>query len=224
METIVNIELYKLSDWLIANKLTLNIKKSNFVIFHPYQKRLDYQIDLKIFDYHSKRHISLERKEYVKYLGILIDSNLTWKYHISHIVCKMSKSIGIIARLRHFVPTTTLINIYNSIILPYISYGIALWGQAADIHINRIFKLQKRALRLIYFGDFTSHAVPYFLSANTLPLRMLYFKSICILMHDISNNLLPTNILNLFNLSKESHEYNTRFSSSNCYQVNYSRS
>ena len=68
METIVNIELSKLSDWLIANKLTFNIKKSNFVIFHPYQKRLDYQIDLKIFDYHSKRHISLERKEYVKYL------------------------------------------------------------------------------------------------------------------------------------------------------------
>jgi hypothetical protein len=50
IETIVNGELSKLYDWLIANKLSLNIKKSNFVIFRPYKKRLDYQIDLKIFN------------------------------------------------------------------------------------------------------------------------------------------------------------------------------
>jgi hypothetical protein len=61
----VNGELSKLYDWLIANKFSLNIKKSNFVIFRSDKKRLNYQIDLKIFGYHSQRYISLECKEYM---------------------------------------------------------------------------------------------------------------------------------------------------------------
>ena len=96
LESTVNAELLKIYDWLTANKLSLNIKKSNFVIFHSYQKRPDYQVDLKIFDSHSNTLISLERKNYVKYLGMLIDSGLTWRYHISHVASKICKSIEIL--------------------------------------------------------------------------------------------------------------------------------
>ena len=74
---------------------------------------------------------SLECKEHVKYLGILLDSNLSWKFHIEYIALKISKIIGVIARLRHFVPLCTLLNIYRSLIFPYMSYGLAAWGQAA---------------------------------------------------------------------------------------------
>jgi hypothetical protein len=77
LETIVNKQLEYICDWLLANKLTLNIKKSNFVIFHPYQKRLNYKPNLKVHDYKTNTLISLEQKDYVKYLGILIDSNLS---------------------------------------------------------------------------------------------------------------------------------------------------
>ena len=96
--------LRKVQEWLVANKLTLNGKKSNFVIFHPYQKKLDRDVMIKIFDIHTKEFVLLDQKTYIKYLGILIDSNLTWKYHISYIKSKISKTIGVIARLRHFVP------------------------------------------------------------------------------------------------------------------------
>ena len=98
-------------------------------------------------------------------------------------------TVGIISKLRHFVPRNTLINIYKSLILPHISYGIAVWGQAAKVHRYKILKLQKRVLRLIYFGDYTSHAIPFFYSSNILPVEMLYFKSVSILMHDVHNNL-----------------------------------
>ena len=80
----------------------------------------------------------------------------------------------------------------------YLLYGIVAWGQAAKTYKNKILILQKRALRLMFFGDYNSHAVPYFVSSSFLPLDLLYFKSVAILMHDISNSLTPTNISNLF--------------------------
>ena len=101
LETTVNNELQNLYNWLTANKLPLNIKKSNFVIFHPYQKRLVYQPKLCIFDNEKNKYVRLESKVYIKYLGVLIDQNLSWKYHIDSIVTKISKNVGLIAKLRH---------------------------------------------------------------------------------------------------------------------------
>ena len=223
LEHTVNNELLHVNDWLAVNKLSLNIDKSNFVIFHPHQKRINYKVNIKVFDNNKNTYISLEQKEYVKYLGILIDNNLTWKHHISHIASKISKTIGVIARLRHFLPTQTLIQIYNSLILPYLSYGLMVWGQASKRHINKISILQKRVLRLIYFGKYTSHAIPFFVSANILPLDLLYFKTVATQMHDISNHLTPPDICDLFTTADQIHNYNTRSSAKGNYFVQYSR-
>ena len=89
----MNQELCKLYDWLTANKLTLNVKKTNFIIFSPAQRRLTYLP--KIIDH---TNVALECKEFVKYLGILIDSNLSWKHHVDHIVIKISRTIGLISK------------------------------------------------------------------------------------------------------------------------------
>ena len=107
---------------------------------------------MNVLDHKSGTYISLEQKSYVKYLGVLLDCNLSWNSHIDHIAMKISKTVGIIARLRHFVPTHTLLNIYSALINPYIFYGISLWSQAAHKYMNKILILQKRALRLIYFA------------------------------------------------------------------------
>ena len=121
---------------------------------------------------------------------MLIDSGLTWKDHIDHVASNISKSIGIkIAKLRHFVPRSTTSDIYRSLILPYTSYGIILWGQASRVHLYKIFKLQKRALRLMNFGKYTSHQISFFISDKIIPIDMLYFKSVSMLMHDVYNNM-----------------------------------
>ena len=119
---------------IVANKLTLNAKKSNFVIFHPYQRKFDRDVMIKIFDIHTMEFVLLDRKTYIKYLGILIDSNLTWKYH--YITSKISKTIGVIARLRHFVPSSTLLTLYISLVSPYLLCGLTVWGQASQIYLN----------------------------------------------------------------------------------------
>jgi hypothetical protein len=169
LESTVNFELRNLYDWLTASKLTLNIKKSNFVIFHSYQKRLAYQPKIRIFDNERNKHVNLECKDYIKYLGILIDKNLSWKHHIDVIATKISKSVGLIAKLRHFVPRSILINIYQSLIYPYLTYGIAAWGQACKTHLDKILILQKRVIRMMFFADRCDHAVPLFLDAHILP-------------------------------------------------------
>ena len=84
-------------------------------------------------------------------------------------------------------------------------------------------KLQKRALRLIYFTSYRSHAIPLFISSNTIPINMLYFKSVSILMHDVFNKQTPCNISSLFTCSNELHNYNTRFSLAGNYYIKYSR-
>ena len=74
---------------------------------------------------------NLQRKQFVKYLGVLIDSNLSWNDHVANVALKISKTIGIIARLRHFLPTSVLLNIYNYFPYPSISFLImALWSGA----------------------------------------------------------------------------------------------
>ena len=155
-------------------------------------------MNLKILDNDSEQLVSLERKIYVKYLGVLIDDNLSWKHHINYIATKISKGIGIIARLRHSVPHTTLLNIYRSLIEPYNSYCLVAWGQATSTHLKKIVISQKRVLRLMYFSDYTSHSPPLFACSEILPIKMLYFKLVASLLHDIGNHCAPPNISELF--------------------------
>ena len=80
VEQTVNAELKNVHDWLTTNKLTLNTKKSNFVIFRPCQKKKKhFSSQISIFDCETNKRVSLEQKSYVKYLGVLVDENLPWK-------------------------------------------------------------------------------------------------------------------------------------------------
>ena len=83
-----------------------------------------------MFDNKQNKKVALEHKDYVKYLGILIDHNLSWKHHIDHIIIKVSRTVAIIAKLRHSLPAHTLLNIYQALITPYLTYGLIEWGQA----------------------------------------------------------------------------------------------
>ena len=93
-------------------------------MFRPRQKKLEYEVNLNVIGNNTDTLTSLECKEYVKNLGVLIDSHLSWKFHIDYVAFKLSKIVGIIARLRHFVPFNTLLSIYQSLMLPYSTFGL----------------------------------------------------------------------------------------------------
>ena len=139
---------------------------------------MDHSVNIQMFDNSNRILTSLECKDHVKYLGVLLDSHLSWKYHIDNVAVKISRFIGVIARLRHLVPFTTLLRIYRSLILPYIPYGLAACGQAAKSHLQEILVLQKRVLRLMYFSEPRAHAVPLFTSSKILPLNVSYVETV----------------------------------------------
>ena len=68
-----------------------------------------------------RNYVDLESKVYIKYLGVLIDKNLSGKHHIDAIAAKISKNVGLIAKLRHYVPRKILLNVYKSLIHPYLT-------------------------------------------------------------------------------------------------------
>ena len=145
----INIELQKFSHWLMSNKLTLNLQKTKYMFFYKPQKCV------KI----PKLTINNTNKECVdefNYLRLMLNKHLNWKQHIAKIANTISKTIGIINKLKYELPENTLLTIYNSLILPHLNYCILAWGYDS----NRIYKLQKKAIRIISKSKFYSHSDP----------------------------------------------------------------
>ena len=101
---------------------------------------------------------SIEFVNSFNYLGITIDKHLSWQGHINSITNKISKYIGIINKLKKYVSPKMLFLMYNSFILSSLNYGILVWGYNTD----RLFKLQKRAVRVISKSKFNAHTNPLF--------------------------------------------------------------
>ena len=112
--SILNEELEKINTWLKANKLTLNLDKSHYMVFHRGKRKID-------FDTPSLNHISLKRVKFTKFLGVIIDDQLKWSNHILYIKNKIAKGFGIILRARKFFNRKTLQNLYHSFIFPYLT-------------------------------------------------------------------------------------------------------
>ena len=105
LELTVICQLSHVHKWLCANKLSLDMEKSSFVIFHPTRKKLDHNVQIFLND------LSIKREYTVKYLGITIDCNLNWKSHVAEILKKIKRNIGVICKLRNYVNIHILKNL-----------------------------------------------------------------------------------------------------------------
>ena len=161
LENYINKELQSIYKWLCINKLSLNIEKSNFIIFHPSQKKLNYKVKIMINDTHLKDEQS------INYLGIMIDANLNWQPQIHHIVKKIKRSIGLLSKIRHYVNEKLLVSLYYSLIYPYLTYGIVAWGHTYASTLNPIFLL-KKIVRIITFYSYLEHSNPLFKRLNLI--------------------------------------------------------
>ena len=138
-DIILNNELCKISDWLSSNKLSLNVKKTKYMVFHTPQKRVIYPI-LKL------NNANIERVSQFNFLGVVLASTLKWNKHIGHVSFKVSRVIGVLFRLKH-IYTQVLLTLYNTVILPHLSYCILVWGSKIQTN-HRLHLLKKRQLEL----------------------------------------------------------------------------
>ena len=112
--------------------------------------------------------MSLNRVSSTKFLGVIVDENLMWKNHIDAISRTISRNIGMLTKLKHFVPVN---------ILPDINYGVLIWGNTSKIYLDKIFKLQKWAIRMISNSRYRSHTGPLF-SKLIFSMYMIHLSSI----------------------------------------------
>ena len=142
LEKTVNQELRKLSQWLNINRLALNVGKTNFVIFRA-NRRIYHNVTLIL------NRKAIEQKDHVKYLGVLMDEHLNWKNQIANVTKKISRGVGILAKLRSYLDPKLLINIYYCIVFSHLSYGVEAWGSACATDLEQILILQKKAVRIL---------------------------------------------------------------------------
>ena len=200
----MNKDLKRLFKWLCANKISLNVAKTEVIIYRSKNKKIDHELKLKLNG--KVLHIS----EKVKYLGVILDCFLSWDHHVNHVSKKLSRANGAISKLRHMLPKTTLFSLYYALFASHLIYACQIWAQNINMNTNRVFKLQKCAVRLLSFSDFNAHSSPIFHEHNLLKLPDIVKIKNLELTHKILNKKSPTEMTNSINLLLHSEFYDTR--------------
>ena len=203
----LNVELREVCNWFKANKLSLNAKKTNLMYLGTSHQTRNID-DSKNCIYLDG--VKLDRVHEAKFLGLLIDENITWKKQISSVCKTCSRNIGVMNKVKHFLPKQAMYHLYCSMVLCYLNYGILLWGNSCKEYLSKVLRLQKRALRIVSNSSYLSASKPLFDKYKTLDVFSLYKKEVAVFMFKYQRNLLPQSFDNMFTKRKDIHTYNTR--------------
>lgn len=204
IEDRINLDLDNLFIWLCANKISLNITKTKILLFRNVHKILNHNLEFKI----NSQPIYLSQS--VKYLGVTLDHFMNWSLYTKSLCSKLNSANGAISRLRHYVPRTTLIQIYYALFFSHLNYACQVWGQTTNPNIQRVFILQKKCLRLMTFSDFNAPSSQLFSNLGLLKFSDLVKVRNVSLIHQILTNQCPTRVSSIFSLSYYHHGHHTR--------------
>ena len=203
LTTTLNTELAKVQTWFECNKLSLNIGKTNYMYFKS-SNAPSVNLNIEI------NGISLARKYSTKFLGVTINTNMTWQEHLINISNSISKNIGILYKLKDLVTAKSLVTLYNALILPHLNYCNIVWGNCSKTKIESLFLLQKKAIRICTQSNFLDHTTPLFKNRHTLKLEDIHTFQTAIFMFKYVNNLLPLSFQTFFTYNTTIHSYPTR--------------
>ena len=199
----INVELVNIHTWVRVNKLSLNIEKTKFMLFTPN----DFSRNMNCINIDGHR---IEEVRQTKFLGVILDNKLNWHAHCEYICGKMFKGIGIIVKARKVFNETTLLSLYNSLILPYVSYCIHVWGKAYDTHLKHVLVFQNKAVRIIAGVPPRTSADNLYLELDILPVKKIFVHAKGIFMYKYVNRMLPELFLDMFTPVSEIHNYDAR--------------
>ena len=210
ISSIVNSEMNLVTEWFKNNMLTLNPEKSNYMIMSNQGRSIKFDDCNIVVD---KTTITPVRE--FKFLGVILDDNLTWTSHIKYVCSKVSKLIGILVRARKILHRKPLCSLYQTLIKPYFSYSILLWGNSFKTHLQKLIILQKKIVRIITNSEFRAHTANLFVEIKIMPLEKLYIYFAGIYLYKCRNKLTPklfwnvvlpsVSVRNPFNLVFKAH-------------------
>jgi len=202
--TKLNQELCKLSNWFKVNKLSLNVKKTNYIIFRNKSKKIE-KIPEIIID-----NCKINPVTSCKFLGVIINENLSWADHIETIRKKISKNIGLIKHIKHQLSVDVLRSLYFALVSPYLEYCNMVWAIGSNTALNQLFITQKRAIRVISNSRWNAHTAPLFKNLKILTILELNKLQIACFMYRVNRNLVPSFFVDMFCLNSNVHSHSTR--------------
>ena len=156
----------------------------------------------------------LKRVKRIKYLGSVVDENLTWDDHTDYISVKIRRNIDILKRMMLTVLMESLVVLYKTLIEPYFRYFNTVWGYCNDTLLDKLQVLQNTAARVIKESKFENTNHPVLLKElRWLNVRQLIFIDTAILMYRVANNPAPETILDMYQVANNVHNYSTRYAS-----------
>ena len=161
-------------------------------------------VNIQIRNSNGTSHL-LVRKNHIMYLGVMIDKCVSWKYHISYICYQISRNIGIISKLRHYLSIKQLKQIYYNLIYPYIAYASLAWGSIYTSSLQKVQVKQTHVARLIFFatdmrGKDTESALPLLNLLDILTVYNIYSLHVLKFAHLWHKDLLPDVFRNTFSV------------------------
>ena len=166
----MNSELISVKKWIRVNRLTLNIGKTIYVLFHRQQKTLP-RVKLKI----KMGSYNIDRVQGTKFLGVIIDEHLIFKPHMALILCRLSKFVPIFYKIRNLVNLNCLILLYNALVLPNLMYCYNVCECSNARTMKPLIVMQKRIIRVICHAAPYAHTEPLFQFLHMLRLDQLSF-------------------------------------------------
>ena len=197
-------EMVKIVEWLRTNKLSLNLKKTHFVLFRKHRGKVKLEKNLMV------DNVKIEQAYETKFLGVIIDEYLLFKHHVNYVKGKVARGLGILYKTKRFLKTNSLLQLYNSFIYPYLNYCITVWGNTWETYLLPLIKVQKRAMRVIKGAERYDHTDPIYKELSVLKIREIYVYSLQIMLYKFHHNLLPIVFKKFFTTNSDIHDYNTR--------------
>ena len=156
IESYLNQDLGNIYSWLRANRLTLNMTKTEFLLIGSRQR----QSSLTVSPALTINGVKVKQVTNTKSLGIIIDDRLDWSRqpYREKLIKKVASGIGAVKRVRHLVPQTTLKSIYQALIQPHFDYCNSVWGNCGSTLQDKLQKLQNRAARVLTFSNYDTNS------------------------------------------------------------------
>ena len=207
---IFNEELDKINEWFISNRLSLNVEKTKFILFHKPSKAENIPLKLPNLLINNK---IVKRELTTNFLGVLIDEKLSWKFHIKYIEGKISKNVAMLYRTKPFLNNESLKNLYFSFIHSYLSYCNIAWGSTNHTKLKKIYSKQKHACRIVFGANRKTQCEPLLRQLGALNIYKLNIHQVMLFMFKAKLGFSPVTFQSYFN--EISHKYPTKFSLNN---------
>ena len=211
-----NNTLNAVSEWFMHNRLNINIAKTNYLLYTRST------VDVNVYSLVLNNNV-IERKTFVKFLGVIIDDKINWKEHVNSLCTKLSHDVAMLIVAKYCFPKSCLLTLYFAFFYAHLCYALPLWCCTGTTILETLYRLQKCAIKIIVGANPNVHMdnmVTVAQTCNILLLNDLVKYLMCVFMFNVFHNNFPPNVLVSFKKISSSsviitRQYNYNFAVQN---------